>query len=264
MKENVAEKDHNFLKIVSFALGYVFLLGISVLSVYGVNDNASMCREVLQGTLVELAGVCAIVALYLCVIRKKLKAAAEYRISYFNRKVIIGFFLMCPLVVFLYANIVNANFSNIYQVVEKTSWPELAQDLLFVPLYAILGPVFEEFCCRVMCISVFRSSIGKIIALIFTTFLFALFHGANFVTHIPGGLLYGMIFLLSKNIMLPITLHMAWNTATLIVPDLSQAVALLAPQEINGIWGSPIIAVVIFVVAFVIGVAMVIKNFQKE
>lgn len=51
MRENVAEKNHNFLKIVSFVLGYVFLLGISVLSVYGVNDEASICREVLQGTL---------------------------------------------------------------------------------------------------------------------------------------------------------------------------------------------------------------------
>lgn len=61
MRENVAEKNHNFLKIVSFVLGYVFLLGISVLSVYGVNDEASICREVLQGTLVELGGVCAIV-----------------------------------------------------------------------------------------------------------------------------------------------------------------------------------------------------------
>lgn len=38
---------------------------------------------------------------------------------------------------------------------------------------------------------------------------------------------------------------------------------MLAPQEINGIWGSPIIAVVIFVVAFVTGVAMVKKNINN-
>lgn len=264
MEGTVVKQNHNFLKIVSFVLGYVFLLGISVLSVYGVNDETSIYREVLQGTLVELVAVCAIIVLYLCVIRKKLTAAAEYRISYSNKKVIIGLFLACPLVVFLYANIVNTNFSNIYQVVEKTSWLELAQDLLFVPLCAILGPVFEEFCCRVMCISVFRSKTGKIIALIFTTLLFALCHGADFVAHIPGSLIFGIVFIVSQNIMLTIALHMAWNTATFIVPDLSQAVALLMPQKMRGIWGSPIIAVVIFAVAFIIGVVMVVKNFNKE
>ena len=78
-----------------------------MLSVYGVNDETPLYREVLQGTLAELAGVCAIIALYLCVIRKKLAAAAVYKLSYSNKKVITGLFLACPLVVFLYANIVK-------------------------------------------------------------------------------------------------------------------------------------------------------------
>ena len=263
MKEAPAKQNHNFLKLISFVLGYIFLLGISMLSVYGVNDETPIYREVLQGTLAELAGVCAIIALYLCVIRKKLAAAAVYKLSYSNKKVITGLFLACPLVVFLYANIVNANFRNIYQVVEKTSWSELAQDLLFVPLAAILGPVFEEFCCRVMCISVFKSKTGKIIAFILTTVLFAFCHGADFASHIPGGLLYGMVFLVSENIMLTIVLHMAWNTATFIVPDLSHVVALLMPQEVSGIWGSPVIAVVIFVAAFLTGAKMIMKNLSN-
>ena len=259
----VIKQNHNFLKLMSFVLGYIFLLGISMLSVYGVNDETPLYREVLQGTLAEL-GVCAIIALYLCVIRKKLAAAAVYKLSYSNKKVITGLFLACPLVVFLYANIVNVNFSNIFQAVEKTSWLELAQNLLFVPLAAILGPVFEEFCCRVMCISVFKSKTGKIIAFILTTVLFAFCHGSDFASHIPGGLIFGIVFLVSENIMLTIVLHMAWNTATFIVPDLSQAVALLMPQKVKGIWGSPIIAVVILVLAFIIGVIMLMKNFNKE
>lgn len=263
-EETVTKQNHNFLKIVSFVLGYIFLLGISILSVYGVNDETSIYKEVLQGTLVELVGVCVVIGLYLNVIRKKLTAAAEYKISYLNKKVIIGLFAACPFVVFLYANIVNADFNNIYQVVEKNSWHELAQDLLFVPLSAILGPVFEEFCCRVMCISVFRSKVGKIIALIFTTLLFAFCHGADFLNHISGGLIFGIVFIISQNIMLTIVLHMAWNTATFIVPDLSQAVALLMPREIKGIWGSPIIVVVVFVIAFIIGVTTIMKNWENQ
>jgi len=115
-----------------------------------------------------------------------------------------------------------------------------------------------------MCISVFKSKTGKIIAFILTTVLFAFCHGSDFASHIPGGLIFGIVFLVSENIMLTIVLHMAWNTATFIVPDLSQAVALLMPQKVKGIWGSPIIAVVILVLAFIIGVIMLMKNFNKE
>ena len=54
----VIKQNHNFLKLMSFVLGYIFLLGISMLSVYGVNDETPLYREVLQGTLAELARRC--------------------------------------------------------------------------------------------------------------------------------------------------------------------------------------------------------------
>ena len=178
--------------------------------------------------------------------------------------VIIGIFFVCPLIVFLYANILYNDLGNIFQPIENTSWNEILEDILTLPLCAILGPMFEEFCCRVMCISVFKSKIGKIIALAFTTFLFAICHGADFLNRIPGGLLYGIVFIVSQNIMLVIVLHMAWNTAIYVVQDTSRVFALLMPQDTHGIWGSPIIAVVVFVIAFVIGVIMIVKNISRE
>ena len=42
----VIKQNHNFLKLMSFVLGYIFLLGISMLSVYGVNDETPLYREV--------------------------------------------------------------------------------------------------------------------------------------------------------------------------------------------------------------------------
>jgi len=77
MEGTVIKQNHNFLKLMSFVLGYIFLLGISMLSVYGVNDETPLYREVLQATLAELAGVCAIIALYLCVIRKKTRGGSS-------------------------------------------------------------------------------------------------------------------------------------------------------------------------------------------
>lgn len=263
MEGTVVNKNHNFLKLVSFVLAYVILMTVGLLSVYGINDKTSIVREVLQGTLVELVGVIITIILYVFVLRKTFTASAEYKLTYSNKNVILGIFFACPLIVFLKVNIFY-NLSNIFQPIEITSWHEISEDLLTLPLCAILGPVFEEFCCRVMCISVFKSKKGKIIALIFTTFLFAICHGANFVIHLPGGLIFGIVFIVSQNIMLVIVLHMAWNTATYIVPDLSQAVSLLMPQETHGIWGSPIIAVAIFVIAFIVGVIMIVKNINKE
>ena len=53
----VIKQNHNFLKLMSFVLGYIFLLGISMLSVYGVNDETPLYREVLQG-LSNTSSIC--------------------------------------------------------------------------------------------------------------------------------------------------------------------------------------------------------------
>ncbi len=264
MEGTAVNKNHNFLKLVSFILAYVIILAVSLLSFYGLSDETSIVREVLQGTLVELVGVIVTIIFYVFVLRKIFTASAEYRLTYSNKKVILGIFLVYPLIVFLYANILYNDFGNIFQSIEKTSWHELAEDLLTLPLCAVLGPVLEEFCCRVMCISVFKSKKGKIIAFIITTFLFAICHGSDFENRIPGGLILGIVFIVSQNIMLVIILHMAWNTAIYIVQDTSRVFALLMPQETHGIWGSPIIAVAIFVIAFMVGVILIVKNIKNE
>lgn len=48
MQSGISSKNYYFLKVASFALGYALLLGISVLSVYEVNEQTPLMREVLQ------------------------------------------------------------------------------------------------------------------------------------------------------------------------------------------------------------------------
>ena len=264
MERTNVKYEHNFLKILSFIIAYVFLIGTAMLTSYGINDDTSVYREVLQGTGIELLSICILILIYMLVIRRIFPFSADYEVTYTNKKVIISFFLICPFLVFLYANILRGDVNNIYQPVVRTSWNEVLHNIMFFPVAAILGPLLEELCCRVMCISVFRSRAGKIIALISTTMVFALCHGADFLIHIPSGLIYGIIMICTHNIIIPILLHMAWNTATFIVPTVSDSLALLMRQDIEGIWGSPIIAVIVFGIAFVIGVVLLLKNIKRR
>ena len=256
-------RKHNFLKLVSFVLGYFFAGATSILAGYGINEDAPAYREALQATLVELASVCILILLYVFVIRRLFVAAAEYRTSCSDKKLLLGIFLIYPLIVFLYSNLLLSGSGDIYRPIEQADRAEIMNDLMLLPMSAIIGPIFEEFCCRVMCISVFESKFGKTLSLIVTTILFALCHGAAFAAKIPTGLIYGIVLIASKNIVIPIALHMAWNLSAFIVPALSYIVMLFVPQDTVGIFGSPMIAVVIHVIAFITGLTLIVKNYRK-
>ena len=253
-------RKHNFLKLVSFVLGYVIAGATSILASYGINEDTPAGKKAIQAAGVEFAAVCILILLYVFVIRRLFTAAAEYRTSCSNKKLLIGIFLIYPFIVFIYSNLLYLSSGNLLQPIEETDWSEVLQDLMLLPVSAILGPIFEEFCCRIMCISVFESKFGKTLSLILTTLLFALCHGAGFISKIPNGLIYGLVLILSKNIMIPIALHMAWNLSAFIVPLLSHTVMLFMPQGTKGIGDSPVIAIIIFAVTFLIGVVMILKN----
>lgn len=263
MEKTVVKREHNFLKVVCIVLGYVILIGAAMLTGYGIEDDASVLREAGQLTAVELAALIILAAIYFFVCRRLFPAAEEYQTRFSNKKIIIGIFFVSPLIVFIRANTINLNVDNIFGTVEARSWQELLEDFLFFPAAAVIGPVFEEMCCRVMGISLFSTKWGKIIALFMSSLLFALFHGANFMLHMPGAFIYGIILLWSRNIVLPMIIHIAWNTATFVVPAVSDIIVLCSPKMNFGIWGSPIAAVVLFVCAFLVGVYLIAAGFQN-
>ena len=255
--------NHNFFKILSFILGYVFLFAAIMLTMQGINDDTPIYKEALHWTVVELVLLSGLVLVYLFGIRKIIPVAADYKLKYTNKNVVLGIFLIYPFIVFLYANLLHLDFGNIYCPIEKTDWSEVVSDLMFLPVSAIIAPVFEELCCRVMCISVFESKKGKVLALIITTMMFAFCHITDFADKIPGGLLYGILLIMSKNIGIPILLHIAWNLSAFIVPTLSHIVMLFMPEGTKGIFGSPIVAVIILVIAFMVGVSLIFKDYIK-
>lgn len=260
MERAVVKKEHNFLKIICIVLGFAFTLAQGLLAVYGIDDDASVLREAAQYTGVLLAAAILILTFYIFVCRKLFPASKEYKMRFSDKKVIAGIYLICPFLVFVYANLVSFNFDHVFEAVTARSFSEVMEDLMFFPAIAFIGPIFEEMCFRVMGISLFSTKRGRIIAWIVTSILFALIHGASFLIHIPSALIYGGIMLYSRNIALPMILHMAWNTATFVVPTLSDFIVMISPKMNYGIWGSPIAAVVLFAGAFVFGLSMIIKR----
>lgn len=71
-------------------LGYLLCLITAALSGWGVPNQASLAREVIQGTTVEAAGCLLMLGLFFAVIRKRFPSAQQYTISLPNRKIIAG------------------------------------------------------------------------------------------------------------------------------------------------------------------------------
>ena len=84
---------------------------------------------------------------------------------------------------------------------------------------AIIGPIAEEIFFRGLLFTYLRHW-GMIPALILSTAAFVLIHPVQgmAVTQIIGGLLFGISFEFEKNLMVPIVIHVAGNTAIFTLP----------------------------------------------
>jgi uncharacterized protein len=86
--------------------------------------------------------------------------------------------------------------------------------LLFFLVGGFIGPVAEEICFRGILYSFFRRW-GVVPALVCSTAIFVAphaFHGIHF-TQIVGGIVFALAFETSRNLMVPITIHVLGNLA---------------------------------------------------
>lgn len=94
---------------------------------------------------------------------------------------------------------------------------ELREDLMASVHAVLLAPVLEELCFRQMAISPFRSRRAQIAVCVVMAILFGMFHVRNFLGAFIDALLYGSIFIWSRNIWNSVALHAGCNlTATLL------------------------------------------------
>ena len=77
----------------------------------------------------------------------------------------------------------------------------------------LLAPLLEELCFRQMAISPFRSRGAQVVVCVVMAFLFGMLHVRNFPGAFLSALVYGGVFIWSRNIWYSVILHAGRNLA---------------------------------------------------
>ena len=94
---------------------------------------------------------------------------------------------------------------------------ELREDLLASVHAVFLAPILEELCFRQLPISPFRRRRAQIVVCVIMAVLFGILHIRNFMGASLAALLFGLVYIWSRNIWYAILLHAGSNlTATLL------------------------------------------------
>ncbi len=100
-------------------------------------------------------------------------------------------------------------------VLLRTSLPAARFELILLFLVGgLVGPLAEEICFRGVLYTFFRRW-GVWIALLFSTAIFVALHAVSGipVTQIVGGIVFALAYETSRNLMVPITIHVLGNCA---------------------------------------------------
>ena len=251
----------SFGKSLFFIFGYVAAIGISLLSFAGVPDDAPMLREIGQMTLVELAGVAVMLLIYRFVYVRLFDNAREYCFKLPRKDILWGIFLIYPLICVIKVSILAGTSEPGCLWALETGWTreDICENLLSLPVVALIGPVMEELCCRIFPLSSYKSRIGKIIAGVVTIFLFAIMHISSWKNVIAGSILFTVAYLVTKNMAVSISLHVANNLATILIPTLSGLYVLANPSATRGFFYTPIPVVILTLAAFAVGAFLLIR-----
>ncbi len=142
---------------------------------------------------------------------------------------------------------------------------EMREDLLAGVHAVFLAPVLEELCFRHLSIPPFRRFGTRLFVCVLMAVLFGFLHVRNFVGASVGGLLYGLVFLFSKNIWYAILLHAGGNlTGTLYGVFSFLGLGEVQASEFPAFFIPDYKIAIASAVLAVIGVLLLVKGLKKH
>ena len=193
--------------IYGFMLIYVTALPMA--------NGRSLGREVLTWLLT----LAAIALTYVLVHRGEPKVfpeAKQFSLKMPSLSVVVGLLLITPL----------WNIAEGYSVYGLTSListvqmepiaytpDELREDMLASVHAVLLAPVLEEFCYRQLAISPFRRRWVQVVVCVLMALLFGIVHVRNFLGAFLSAMLYGLVFILTRNVWYAVVIHAGHNLA---------------------------------------------------
>ena len=204
----------NILKTIMplLAAVYGFML-IYVTAIPMAEGNESIVSHVLSWMLT----LAAIVLTYVLVRRvepRVLPETKQFSLRLPTPAAIMGLLLLAPLWGAAEGYIVYGLTSLIHTVqLEPITYTpdELHEDLLASVHAVLLAPMLEELCYRQLAISPFRRRGAQIIVCVVMALLFGILHVRNFLGASIDAMLYGLVFIWTRNIWYAVLLHVGHN-----------------------------------------------------
>ena len=200
------------MPILSAAYG---LAVIYVTALPLADDKPSFTDEMLTW-LLTLAAIALTLFLVCRVEPKVFPAAGQFPLKLPKLSVFAGLLLIAPLWLVAEEHIVYGVTSLAHSVQLKPltyTTAELREDLLSSVHAVLLAPLLEELCFRQMAISPFRRRGVQIVVCVVMAILFGMLHVRNFPGAFLSAIIYGLVFIWSKNIWYSVTLHAGSNLA---------------------------------------------------
>ena len=191
----------------------IALIYITALPIAG--NHLTFVGEMLTW-LTTLVGIAMTLYLVQYVEPKMFPTAEQFSLKLPAISVILGLLLIAPLWLVAEGYIVYGMTSLAMPVqLEPLTYTteEMHEDLLSSIHAILLAPVLEELCFRQMAISPFRRRGAKIVVCLVMAFLFGIFHVRNFPGAFISALVYGFVFIWSRNIWFSVILHSGRNLA---------------------------------------------------
>lgn len=210
----------HILKPIMPILAAVYGLALIYVTAMPMADgNESLSRHILTW-LLTLAAIALTYVLVRQVEPRVFPEAKQFSLKLPMPAALLGLLLLAPLWSVAEGYVVYGLTSLLHSVqMEPITYTleELREDLLASVHAILLAPVLEELCYRQLAISPFRRRGAQIMVCIVMALLFGILHVRNFLGASIDAMLYGLVFIWTRNIWYAVLLHVGHNlVATLL------------------------------------------------
>jgi membrane protease YdiL (CAAX protease family) len=213
-------KVAQFLKPLMPILSAVYGVAIIYVTALPVADDQQGFVGESLTWLLTLVGIALTLFLVHRIEPKAFPAAGQFTLKLPKCSVIAGLLLLTPLWLVAEEYIVFGilSLATTLQMEPLTYTTAELRDGLLSSVHAVLlAPILEELCFRQMAISPFRRRSAQIVVCVVMAILFGILHVRNFPGAFLSAMLYGLVFIWSRNIWYSVALHAGRNlVATLL------------------------------------------------
>lgn len=213
-------KVAQFLKPLMPILSAVYGVAVIYVTALPVAGDQSVFVGESLTWLLTLVGIALTLFLVYRIEPKAFPAAGQFTLKLPKSSVIAGLLLLTPLWLVAEEYIVFGllSLATTLQMEPLTyTTAELREGLLSSVHAVLLAPILEELCFRQMAISPFRRRSAQIIVCVVMAILFGILHVRNFPGAFLSAMVYGLVFIWSRNIWYSVALHAGRNLAATLI-----------------------------------------------